>query len=37
MGNKKKPREAADLFEKIMKSSVSGNPKPKKKKKVKKK
>lgn len=30
--NKKKPKEAVNLFENIMKASVKGNPKPKKKK-----
>jgi hypothetical protein len=33
MAKKKKPKEAAQLFENIMKASVKGNPKPKPKKK----
>jgi hypothetical protein len=36
MAKKKKPREATNLFEKIMKASVKANPKPKQKKKKKK-
>jgi hypothetical protein len=36
MSDQKKPREAADLFEKVMKASVSGNPKPKRKRAAKK-
>ena len=34
---KKTPKQASDIFEKIMKASVSGNPKPKIKEKSKKK
>ena len=34
---KKNPKEASKLFESIMKASVNGNPKPKKKGKKKKK
>jgi hypothetical protein len=29
MATKKSPKEAANIFEKIMKASVKGNPKPK--------
>jgi len=35
MTDKKKPKEAANIFERIMKASVAGNPKPKKKRVVK--
>lgn len=35
MAKKKDPKEASQLFENIMKASVKGNPKPKKKKKTK--
>ena len=28
--DKKKPKEASEIFQNIMKASVSGNPKPKK-------
>lgn len=34
---KKSPKEASELFHNIMKASVSGNPKPKPKKKTQKK
>jgi hypothetical protein len=33
MAKKKKPKEAINLFEAIIKASVKGNPKPKPKKK----
>ena len=33
MAKKKKPKEAAQLFQDIIKASVKGNPKPKQKKK----
>lgn len=33
---KKTPKEATDLFVRIIKASVAGNPKPKPKKKIKK-
>lgn len=36
MNNKKKPKEASQLFENIKKASVKGNPKPKTKPKKKK-
>jgi len=36
MNKKKTPKEASNLFEKIIKASVSGNPKPKEKPKPKK-
>ena len=35
--DKKKPKEASELFQNIMKASVSGNPKPNAKKKEEKK
>ena len=35
MDKKKTPKEAANLFEKIIKASVKGNPKPKEKPKPK--
>lgn len=34
MAKKKTPQEASNLFEKVMKASVKGNPKPKTKKKT---
>jgi hypothetical protein len=36
MEKKKTPKQGTDLFEAIIKASVSGNPKPKPKKKPKK-
>lgn len=36
MAKKKTPKQASTIFENIIKSSVSGNPKPKPKKKGKK-
>jgi hypothetical protein len=35
MATKKSPKEASNIFEKIMKASVKDNPKPKKKAKAK--
>lgn len=37
MNDKKKPKQAAKIFEDIIKASVKGNPKPKAKKKRAKK
>lgn len=37
MANKKKPKEASSIFANIIKASVKGNPKPKKKKQPKRK